>query len=384
MAKRALLIGCNYPGTNCHLFGCANDAFLAKSMLQECFGFREEDCKVMVDNDDTYTQPTAKNIRAEIKQLVESSKSGDTLFVHFSGHGLRLAADKDNVDETDGYDEAIVPTDMNIMVDDDLRDIMKGLPDGVAFTMVADCCHSGGMLDHREVQDFNKDDGGQWSMFDVSSFLGMVGLKEWASSASTKNRSLPMDAFLKNLTDKVGHTVEPGNIRATLASVFGGDASSKVQSFLMGTGGGKGDKQAGCLAFLKSLLGGNKKKNETAKPAAPPSPGAKPPVEQQVPPEKGVLITGCKSSEQSADADPPKGTKNPKPYGAMTKALTSVVHAHYKVNPDVPIANRTLVRMVRESLLDAGFRQHPCLEGSTKNADSGFVTHEPVPVKTST
>lgn len=59
--------------------------------------------------------------------------------------------DKDG-GEADKKDEAIVPTDLNIITDDDLRAIFAPIPDGVKFTMVTDCCHSGSMLDHPEQQ----------------------------------------------------------------------------------------------------------------------------------------------------------------------------------------------------------------------------------------
>ena len=59
--------------------------------------------------------------------------------------------DKDGGEE-DKKDEAIVPTDLNIITDDDLRAIFEKIPEGVKFTMVSDCCHSGSMLDHPEQQ----------------------------------------------------------------------------------------------------------------------------------------------------------------------------------------------------------------------------------------
>jgi hypothetical protein len=56
-------------------------------------------------------------------------------------------ADK-NGGEHDRKDEAIVPTDMNLICDDDLRMVLWGLPPTAKFTMISDCCHSGSMLDH--------------------------------------------------------------------------------------------------------------------------------------------------------------------------------------------------------------------------------------------
>lgn len=59
--------------------------------------------------------------------------------------------DKDG-GEADNLDEAICPTDMNLICDDDLRTILAPLSNAVKFTMVSDCCHSGSMLDHPEQQ----------------------------------------------------------------------------------------------------------------------------------------------------------------------------------------------------------------------------------------
>lgn len=44
-------------------------------------------------------------------------------------------SDKDG-GEADNKDEAIVPTDMNLICDDDLRLVLKPLKEGVKFTMV--------------------------------------------------------------------------------------------------------------------------------------------------------------------------------------------------------------------------------------------------------
>jgi hypothetical protein len=44
-------------------------------------------------------------------------------------------SDKD-AKEGDAKDEAIVPTDMNLICDDDLRLVLKPLKEGVKFTMV--------------------------------------------------------------------------------------------------------------------------------------------------------------------------------------------------------------------------------------------------------
>ena len=51
-----------------------------------------------------------------------------------------------NGDESDRYDEALVPIDYDtgaLLLDDDLADIYRQLPDGAVLTLFMDCCHSG-------------------------------------------------------------------------------------------------------------------------------------------------------------------------------------------------------------------------------------------------
>lgn len=114
MAKKAVLIGCNYPGTKAELKGCINDVNRMYTCLVDRYGFSEDDIQVLIDTDDSYTQPTGKNIRRAITHLIRSADSGDVLFVHYSGHGTRLPAETGDDDDT-GYDECIVPTDMNLI-----------------------------------------------------------------------------------------------------------------------------------------------------------------------------------------------------------------------------------------------------------------------------
>ncbi|XP_074283418.1 metacaspase-4-like [Silene latifolia] len=114
MAKRAVLIGINYPGSKAELKGCINDVRRMHSCLMQHYGFRKEDMTMLIDTDPTYTQPTGLNIRQALQELVRSAKPRDELFVHYSGHGTRLPAETGDVDDT-GFDECIVPCDMNLI-----------------------------------------------------------------------------------------------------------------------------------------------------------------------------------------------------------------------------------------------------------------------------
>ncbi|KAF5182521.1 Metacaspase-4, partial [Thalictrum thalictroides] len=114
MSKKAILVGCNYPGTQGELQGCINDVVRMYQCLIDRYGFTEKDIYVMVDTDSSFPQPTGINIRNAFSVFCESAGPGDSLFFHFSGHGTRFPAEPGSDDNT-GYDECIVPSDMNLI-----------------------------------------------------------------------------------------------------------------------------------------------------------------------------------------------------------------------------------------------------------------------------
>jgi uncharacterized caspase-like protein len=112
--KRALLVGINYPGTEGELKGCLNDVDRMRRCLVDRFGFDEADLRVLSDADPSTPPPTGANIRLELERLVGKARPGDSLFFHYSGHGLQLPAETGQDDDT-GYDECIVPCDTNLI-----------------------------------------------------------------------------------------------------------------------------------------------------------------------------------------------------------------------------------------------------------------------------
>jgi hypothetical protein len=80
---------------------------------------------------------------------VHDAQSGDSLFLHYSGHGGSIP--DDDGDEADGMDETMVPVDYQSagqIRDDDIYDhLVKKVPAGCHLTVVMDCCHSGSILD---------------------------------------------------------------------------------------------------------------------------------------------------------------------------------------------------------------------------------------------
>lgn len=115
MAKKAVLIGINYPGTAVELRGCVNDVRRMRSCLIDRFGFSSEHIKLLIDTDKSYTQPTGKNIRDALENLIGKAESGDVLVFHYSGHGTRIPT-VDGKNDATKFDECITPCDMNLIM----------------------------------------------------------------------------------------------------------------------------------------------------------------------------------------------------------------------------------------------------------------------------
>jgi hypothetical protein len=142
--KNALLIGCNYIGTQYELAGCINDVEHIQNKLKSQYGFNN----ILIMTDNTSKKPTKVNILDELTNLLSKANSGDILFLAFSGHGTTM---KDTSgDEKDGSDEMFVPLDFNCISDDEIKIfINNNLKKDVTLFALFDCCHSGTILDLR-------------------------------------------------------------------------------------------------------------------------------------------------------------------------------------------------------------------------------------------
>lgn len=119
----------------------------SKSLVDVC-GVKSENSIVL-----TNEQATRSAIADVFKnQLLAKTRPGDTIYIYFSGHGTRVSDVKGpdgQGDETDGYDEVLVPADgvvgrsETMIRDDTFANWMKGL-DQRDLIIVMDCCHSGG------------------------------------------------------------------------------------------------------------------------------------------------------------------------------------------------------------------------------------------------
>lgn len=144
MSKRALLIGINqFTRPEWLLRGCVNDVQALSQLLKDHYSYQGNEIYTIFDKD-----ATAQNIRDGLSWLFSdyTGDGKDVRLFHLASHGTQVAASQENDGEGDKLDEVIVPYDHDWnkpFTDDQLRQSFAGIPDGVNFTFVADCCHSG-------------------------------------------------------------------------------------------------------------------------------------------------------------------------------------------------------------------------------------------------
>jgi hypothetical protein len=139
--KKALLVGINYINTPYELSGCIDDTNRMKHLLSS-HGFN--DFRILTDLTDL--KPAKVNILNEFKNIIVNAKAGDVLFFYYSGHGS-YTYDR-NAEENDGKDEMIISSDLQEVLDDELKNILqKYLAREVTIIGLFDSCHSGTMLD---------------------------------------------------------------------------------------------------------------------------------------------------------------------------------------------------------------------------------------------
>ena len=145
MTRKALLIGINDyapagPGGP-DLQGCVPDVQDVAHTLN-ALGIvpaKPGTLRILTD-----VRATRTNILNGLKWLLTKVKKGDLIIFYYSGHGSQLP-DLEG-DEIDGKDETLCPHDYStagMITDDDLRQVLSGVPAGVALEVILDSCHSG-------------------------------------------------------------------------------------------------------------------------------------------------------------------------------------------------------------------------------------------------
>lgn len=128
--RKALFIGINYFGQKGELRGCLNDVKNIMEFLEENYALDEKMVLTDDQTDDPLCMPTRDNILRGFNWLREGAKAGDSLILHYSGHGGSVK-DTDG-DEEDGMDETLCPVDYasaGMIVDDEVHAVLvRGLP----------------------------------------------------------------------------------------------------------------------------------------------------------------------------------------------------------------------------------------------------------------
>jgi len=352
MSAKALLVGCNYPGTPNALPSPVLDATNMRDFLIDIMGFPAEEILMLVDDGEEATEenfPSKENIEAYLSQVVQGAQAGDSVVFYFSGHGTQVPSDDD--EEPDGADEAICASDDTEITDDDLRAILSQLPEGVKFTMISDSCHSGTLLDQTEVviEGPKEDD---------------PPLPEEAKCACHEKCACSNQSHRKcidiceHLSNKLGCEVHPGNIRVAIACAEQDKCSAKYKSI---------------WDFIQEVIIPELPEDFTLDQLFC---AACEQVDRSVVPRAGkcgdstlpegafTLISGCAAHETSADTG--NGS-------ALTMALIEIVKGIKEVDPEASISSRTVVSYVREVLAQAEFEQNPCLECCEEAADEPFL-----------
>ncbi|KAF8988912.1 caspase domain-containing protein [Cyathus striatus] len=134
-------------GTDGVLKNPYKDVERMKDCLIRC-GYKDGDITVMRSRENSQSPlwPGQENILKCIYELTENAQTGDHLFFHYAGHGMREIC-PDRTEEEDKKDEYMITED-GIIRDNDLKKHLIGtLRSGVTLTAVMDSCHSGTILD---------------------------------------------------------------------------------------------------------------------------------------------------------------------------------------------------------------------------------------------
>jgi hypothetical protein len=161
----ALLIGIAHYESNPYyrnLKGCVRDIDLVASYVQNTLNvhqksiwkltspFEETNSLSAFRSAQPEAKPTYENIIKAFQAITETAKSGEQVYIHYSGHGGRAITIYPELEGEQRQDEGIVPMDIGSSDGRYLRDVeiatlLKHLTDkGCIVTVIFDSCHSGG------------------------------------------------------------------------------------------------------------------------------------------------------------------------------------------------------------------------------------------------
>lgn len=201
----ALLVGVSqYPQGVPSLRGPRNDVQLIQRLLLER-KFAAKHIQILADGvEGAAGLPTHAAIMNALQRLARQVRSGDFVYLHFSGHGSRQPVTADAT-EPDGLDEIFLPHDIgrwdggnhavrNALVDNEMGKAINRLRERGAFVWaVFDACHSATFARGR----------GDIDIVPRNVDPGDLGIPETAFAATARSRGAvdaSANGFLKSLT----------------------------------------------------------------------------------------------------------------------------------------------------------------------------------------
>jgi len=158
--KRAVIVGCDYPGQLGSLrAGVADAQQWARFLTKRC-GVAERDIRLLSDDPAHYqikdrpdlAVSSRDNVLRALQWLVARSATGDQLFFVFCGHGVQVVAEEFAGQKL--CENAVAPTDVSadgeqprVVSDTEVHKALKDVPSGAQATLIYDCCHAGQPLD---------------------------------------------------------------------------------------------------------------------------------------------------------------------------------------------------------------------------------------------
>jgi hypothetical protein len=259
-----------------------------QAVLSKYYGFADDGFRLLLDAD-----ATLANMRAGLDWLAEGGADADAVRVfHYSGHGYFVP--DQNGDEPDGRDEVLVPVDHDsagFLSDDVLKKHYDAFPRGGNLTLIMDSCHSGTV--QRDVSDV------------LYRFIP-------ATRAHIEACDAARDAFARAQEDHVVAGLD--KLRESGALPQGDALRETVRDLMKG--------------FVKARFGDVRVR------------------------ENNVLISGCRSDQQSADAYIAGDY-----HGALTYHLVDSIE---KANG--AISYRDMIAQTADKLQQGGYSQVPQLE----------------------
>ena len=231
--KRALVIGIGeQEDKSWKKINGDKDVAYVKVMLERA-GYK--DINTLVNN-----QATKAGIVTAFKSLTAKCTIGDTVYIHFSGHGQQVT--DMNGDEKDGWDEAWIPYDAYLkydekrykgekhLIDDELNSMLTSIRNKIGnsgeMLVVVDACHSGSSTRGKEDKD-SVVTRGTWNDF-------IIPGRKMAKSAKAPERWLTLSACKDFQLNKEKKKPQVGKLTYALfmISQVGIVDFKKIESFM--------------------------------------------------------------------------------------------------------------------------------------------------------